>query len=102
MKSMILLGLLLVCPSARADEMIVHIDNFTFTPAQIEVHPGATVRWDNRDDIPHTVTDAAAEKSFHSAALDTGDSFAFTFTAPGIYRYFCALHPHMQGTVIVK
>ena len=37
-----------------------------------------------------------------SPPLDTGDSFAFTFTRPGTYRYFCSLHPHMEGSVTVR
>ena len=26
-------------------------------------------------------------------------TFSLAFTTPGIYRYVCALHPHMQGTI---
>ena len=40
--------------------------------------------------------------AFRSKALDTGEHYSFTFAAPGTYDYFCALHPHMQGKVIVK
>jgi len=39
---------------------------------------------------------------FKSAGLDTDDSFSFTFTKPGIYKYFCSVHPHMVGTIVVK
>jgi plastocyanin len=92
----------LVLPrTARAAEAAAGIENFSFTPATLTVPPGTKVTWTNRDDIPHTVTSAATPKLFHSGALDTGDSFAFTFDAPGTFRYFCALHPHMQGTVVV-
>ena len=34
--------------------------------------------------------------------LDTGESFTSAFGRPGIHRYFCSLHPHMQGTVVVR
>ncbi len=78
----------------------VRIDNFTFTPAEITVAPGTTVAWTNGDDIPHTVV--AVKKAFKSKVLDTEHSFSFTFTSPGTYAYFCSLHPHMQGKVIVK
>jgi plastocyanin len=86
---------------ARAAEAAASIENFSFTPATLTVAAGTKVTWTNRDDIPHTVTSAAPPKLFHSGALDTGDSFNFTFDAPGAYKYFCALHPHMQGTVVV-
>ena len=51
-------------------------------------------------DIPHTV--ASSSKLFKSKALDTGDNFSFTFTTPGTYEYFCSLHPHMAGAIVVE
>ena len=85
---------------AGAGEIHVAIDNFTFSPQQITVKAGDTVIWTNRDDIPHTAT--STTKSFGSAALDTGESFSFTFATPGSFSYFCALHPHMTGSVVVE
>jgi len=77
----------------------VMIDNFTFEPAQLTVKIGSTVTWKNRDDIPHTVVSAG---KFRSKTMDTDDSYSFTFTAAGDYKYFCSLHPHMTGTVKVE
>ena len=62
--------------------------------------PGTTVTWTNRDDIPHAI--AAVDKGFKSKALDTDDSYSFTFTTPGTFAYFCSLHPHMTGTIVVQ
>jgi plastocyanin len=87
--------------ASGAAEAAAGIENFTFTPAVLAVPAGARVTWTNHDDIPHTVTSAATPRLFHSGPLDTGDTFAFTFDAAGTYKYFCALHPHMQGTVVV-
>jgi plastocyanin len=79
----------------------VSIDNFTFTPASLTVKAGTTVTWTNRDDIPHGI--AASDNAFKkSKALDTDDSFSFTFTTPGTYQYFCYIHPHMTGTIVVE
>jgi plastocyanin len=83
-------------PAAAA----VQIKDFAFAPQLLTVKPGTTVTWVNSDEDPHTVT--ATDKSFHSAALDTRDKFSFTFTKPGQYGYFCALHPHMTAKVIVR
>jgi plastocyanin len=77
----------------------VMIDNFTFEPVQLTVKVGTTVTWKNRDDIPHTVVSAG---KFRSKTLDTDDSYSFTFTAAGDYKYFCSLHPHMTGTIKVE
>jgi plastocyanin len=86
--------------SVEAADISVKIDNFTFTPAEAEVAVGTTVVWTNGDDIPHTVVDA--DHKYKSSALDTGDTFSHTFTEPGTYEYFCSLHPHMTGKIIVK
>ena len=85
--------------TAHAEESKVTIDNFTFSPAQLVVKTGTTVTWKNQDDIPHTVVSAG---KFKSKALDTDDSYSFTFTAAGDYTYFCSLHPHMTGTIKVE
>ena len=84
---------------AAADPLAVHIDNFVFQPAQLTVKVGQTVTWTNRDDIPHTVVCAG---KFRSKTMDTDDSFSFTFTTAGDYKYFCSLHPHMTGMVKVE
>jgi plastocyanin len=76
------------------------VDNFNFTPATITVPAGTQVTWVNHDDVPHTVT--AADKAFGSAALDAGERFSRVFAQPGTYSYYCAVHPHMTGTVVVK
>jgi len=59
------------------------IDNFSCKPAEIAVTSGARVPWANRDDIPHTVADAAEPSAFKSPPLDTGDTFSFVFPTPG-------------------
>ena len=80
----------------------VTIDNFTFTPSQLTVAVGTTVTWTNRDDIPHTVVSRENPRAMKSPVLDTDDSVSFTFNTPGTYGFFCSLHPHMQGTVVVR
>ncbi len=84
----------------EANPPLVHIDNFTFSPQEISVPRGGTVTWVNDDDIPHAL--AASDKAFRSKAMDTDEQFSFTFNKPGTYAYFCSLHPHMQGKVIVR
>src|SRR5450432_402516 len=84
---------------AYADDTNVTIDNFTFAPAALTVKVGTTVTWKNHDDIPHTIVSVG---KFRSKTLDTDDSFSFTFTAVGDYKYFCSLHPHMTGMIKVE
>jgi len=91
-------------PAATAGEPAaanaVKIDNFTFSPATLTVVPGTTVRWTNKDDVPHTVV--SSDKAFKSNTLDTDQEFTYTFTKPGTYSYFCSLHPKMTAAVVVK
>ena len=86
--------------AAAANRVI--IDNFSFGPNTLTVAVGTKVVWTNDDADPHTVTSAGDAKVLKSPPLDTGDSFAFTFDKPGTYRYFCSIHPHMQGTIVVQ
>ena len=94
---------LLMAFSAQAQPQTatVTIGNFVFGPETLTVPAGTTVTWVNGDDIPHTVV-AADKTSFRSRVLDTDDKFVFTFAKPGTYAYFCSIHPHMTGKVIVK
>ena len=75
------------------------IDNFTFAPATFTVEKGTPVTWTNHDDIPHTVADLKGR--FKSKVLDTGDQWQHVFTETGTYDYFCTIHPHMTGRVVV-
>jgi plastocyanin len=84
---------------ARAQEIQVTIDNFTFSPVELKLKVGDTVTWTNHDDIPHTVVSAG---KFRSKTMDTDDKFTFTFTSAGDYKYFCSLHPHMTGMIKVE
>ena len=79
---------------------VITIDNFTFSPKELTVAVGTTVKWVNHDDIPHTVVEK--KTTFRSKALDTDDSYSYTFTSAGAFDYFCGLHPHMVGQIIVK
>ncbi|HET9715115.1 MAG TPA: cupredoxin family copper-binding protein [Pseudolabrys sp.] len=90
---------LLAAGQAKAVDVAVKIENFTFGPQELRVKADTTVTWTNEDDIPHTVVSA---NNFRSKVLDTGGTYSFTFNKPGTYKYFCSLHPHMTGTVIVE
>jgi plastocyanin len=102
--AMLVVVLLALCwslPAAAGEAAAeITIDNFTFTPTTITIAPGTIVTWLNRDDIPHTVV--AKSLAFRSKALDTGDSFTHQFNEPGEIDYFCSLHPHMTGKIIVR
>jgi len=90
---------LLTVTPVRAEDVAVKIGNFTFGPQEVKVKAGTTITWTNEDDIPHTVV---SPNNFRSKVLDTDGTYTFTFTTPGTYKYFCSLHPHMTGTIVVE
>jgi plastocyanin len=96
----VVLALFLMTNHASAEASIVKIDNFTFNPPELTIKLGTTVTWENGDDIPHLVVDSSGK--FRSKALDTGEKFTMAFTNAGEITYFCGLHPHMTGKIIVK
>jgi plastocyanin len=85
---------------AAQDANVIVMKNFEFSPMSITVRVGSTVTWQNRDGEPHTVV--GVDGAFRSGALDQDEKFAFTFHKRGNYRYTCAIHPRMVGTVVVK
>ena len=86
----------------RPSTQEVTISEFRYEPSTLTVAVGTRVTWINRDDVPHTVTSTAKPLAFKSGTLDTDDKFTHTFTTPGTYEYFCAVHPKMTAKVIVK
>jgi amicyanin len=96
-----ILGLSLVASGtpASADDPTIKIANFTFDPPTLTVKAGTTVTWVNADDIPHLVSEK--DGKFRSPALDTDEKFSQTFSSPGTVEYFCIIHPHMTGKIVV-
>jgi plastocyanin len=104
MAGLIVTGLILSAVTAAHVAAVgaaaVDIKEFAFTPPTLAVPVGTTVRWINHDEEPHTITSVSG--AFGSTGLSHDDTFAQTFTQPGRYEYFCALHPRMKAVVVVK
>jgi len=78
----------------------IEITKHKFSRPTLTVPAGTTVTWLNRDDDLHTVVSTTL--AFKSAGLETDEAYSYKFTKPGVYEYFCTLHPLMTGKVIVK
>ena len=74
--------------------------NLAFNPATLTVKAGTKVTWTNNDSVLHTVTSDSGGV-LGSTNIPPGQSFSFTFTAPGTVSYHCAVHPSMKGSVTV-
>jgi plastocyanin len=84
--------------TARAD---IEISEFQFLPQEMVVQPGTEVVWTNADSTEHSVVSVGG-KFQTSEPLGQGDVYAFVFTTPGTYQYFCGFHNSMTGTVVVE
>jgi plastocyanin len=71
----------------------------TFSPSSVRVRPGGTITFVNDDDREHTVTASAG--GFDSGVMNAGARWSRRFPSAGTFRYFCAIHPDMTGTVVV-
>ncbi|HSG30857.1 MAG TPA: cupredoxin family copper-binding protein [Thermodesulfobacteriota bacterium] len=90
--------------TALADEPqskvhVVEIRNLEFIPAELQVLPGDTVEWVNKDFIPHTAT--ANDESWDSGLLNKDDSWKLTVTSDTQTNYFCRFHPNMKGQFVL-
>jgi plastocyanin len=111
----VIAGLVIVGGSIAAPALAkngdVSIAGLAFQPTTITVAAGDTVTWTVTQAIgqQHSVTsgkpsDSDTGKVFNSGIglANNGETFKFTFVAPGTYDYFCQVHPtQMTGQVIV-
>lgn len=90
-------------PPVRTAQAGVHdvgIRNFVYHPASLSIRVGETVRWTNFDPAPHDAIPYTG--SWKTPLLKVNESASQIFSAPGIYPYYCSVHPAMRGTVEVK
>jgi amicyanin len=78
----------------------ISIMKHKFSLPAVTVPVGGTVTWVNQDEDVHTVVSTAGV--FRSPGLDTDESYSYKFAKPGVYQYFCTLHPLMVGKVVVR
>lgn len=77
-----------------------------YIPLNLQIASGTIVIWINDDNIPHTIQSQDEKGNvlslFNSKALKTGERFAYKFAEPGVYHYFCTIHPWRVGIVTVS
>src|SRR5690242_11440144 len=94
-------GLIVVRPAGAATTATVTMQHYMYMPTTLGVTVGDTVTWVNEDDAPHTVTGTAGPEHLDSPSMGKGDSWSYTFGAPGTYSYYCVVHPDMRATITV-
>lgn len=87
------------------DATVVDIKEFVYSPASITVTENATVVWANREPFDHDVAFKSSNllaEELVSPKIGNGGKIVARFNEPGEYRYYCHLHPFMEGTVKVE
>lgn len=84
----------------EAGVVSVAIRNFVYEPATVSIRVGETVRWSNYDAAPHDAV--ALTGSWKTPLLKINESAGQVYTEPGVYPYYCTVHPAMRGTVEVR
>ncbi len=93
--------LLLGLGSTLAAEYQVVAERYTFTPAELHVRRGDTVKWVNNEKrVSHSVLFVSSGQE--SERFFPGESWSRTFADSGRYEYHCGPHPEMTGVVIVE
>lgn len=77
----------------------IEIANVNFATKELEIAPGTTVRWINRDPLAHTTT--SNDGLWNSPLIEKDGYFEYTFEASGRFEYYCMPHPFMKGVIIV-
>lgn len=79
----------------------VTISNYMYTPADIKVKVGTTVTWTNQDAVRHNIV--SDDGKFPEGKLFGKDeTFTYTFSKAGTFKYHCSPHPYMHGSVTVE
>jgi plastocyanin len=77
----------------------VNIQNFLFSPNVLTINLGDSVKWLNKADITHSITQ---DSNLWTHDANPGSSFTRQFTTEGSYSYHCRFHPSMTGKIVVR
>ncbi len=88
------------CVSAKPSTHTVAIRGFQYLPDSLAVRVGDTVRWVNDDIVQHTASVTGGD--LDSKGIQSKQAWRFVAARTGEYRYACAFHPAMRGTLVVR
>lgn len=91
-------------PAAAPVSAAIDISGFAFSKTALDIAKGTTVTWTNKDGTGHTVSSGTppTKDGKFDGQVAAGGTFSFTFNDAGTFKYFCAIHNSMTGTITVK
>lgn len=80
----------------------VAIQDYRFSPQEVRIKAGDTVRWVNREKrTSHSVL-FPAENGLESERIFPQERWQRSFALPGTYAYRCGPHEEMKGLIVVE
>ncbi len=89
-------------PPVASESVSVAIRNFVYEPASVSIKVGQAVSWTNYDPAPHDAVAFPGSGTWKTPLLKINESATQVFREPGVYPYYCSVHPAMRGTVEVR
>lgn len=88
--------------TGRAEEQGPEAYGGSYYPETTKVPPGTTLIWENNDGFTRSSHTVTSQDGLFAKELQFGESFNYTFTKPGIYKYHCSNYDTMTGEIDVE
>ena len=102
---LLIIGLVFVFPIylyAKDNVVTVEIVKYKFTPQEITITPGTTVRWVNKEKRQYHSVWFKQLNEVEPDYIFPDESYQRKFETAGLFPYRCGPHPEMTGSVNVK
>jgi len=86
----------------RPERVTMVMKGKEFRPRVAAVSLGGVVEFPNEDPIFHNVFSVSGGNRFDLDLYKRPKSGSWTFTAPGVARIYCNIHPQMSAVVLVR
>ena len=73
-----------------------------FSPSDVTISAGTTVRWVNQSSLTHTVTPDGHSEWTRWETTSSGQTFEHTFSTTGVFEYFCEPHVSQGMTGVIR
>ena len=96
------------------ERVTVIIENGTlaFSPQEVTIKNGDSIRWDNKDEQQHFLTASKSSEKLETLTrqsdlllfktMEKGEVYEKTFTDVGTFFYHCGIHDKMWGKITVE
>jgi plastocyanin len=91
--------------AAAGEPVLVILKNHQFEPRLVHVRPGQVIRFDNAEDVLHSLLLVGFEGVIGEEFVEPGHSYTVRIPQempPGTYELACTVHVDMRGQIVVS